>query len=135
MTEKELESLRIDFMLDQTKVKIEEAYSLLKIASKLRDEDTSLNVYELYKHPDVREKLFTQVTEACYLILEITPTMKQKENFQAYLEEQFVKVLKKTIASTDIDALHSLMNSLGVKQQHTPQFIRDVVASGLLSRK
>ncbi|GAB6746089.1 hypothetical protein BOVMAS37_10470 [Streptococcus uberis] len=135
MTEKELESLRIDFMLDQTKVKIEEAYSLLKIASKLRDEDTSLNVYELYKHPDVREKLFTQVTEACYLILEITPTMKQKENFQAYLEEQFVKVLKKTIASTDIDALHSLMNSLGVKQQHPPQFIRDVVASGLLSRK
>lgn len=135
MTEKELESLRIDFMLDQTKVKIEEAYSLLKIASKLRDEDTSLNVYELYKHPDVREKLFTQVTEACYLILEITPTMKQKENFQAYLEEQFVKVLKKTIASTDIDALHSLMSSLGVKQQHTPQFIRDVVASGLLSRK
>lgn len=76
ITLEEFENLRTEFMLDQSKVKIEETYQLLDIAAKLRDEDISLNVYELYKHPEVREKLFAKITEASYLMIEITPTRK-----------------------------------------------------------
>lgn len=54
----ELEQHRLNYMAGDTPVEPSDIPKLLEIARKLQAEDTSLNIYELYKHPGVRAKLF-----------------------------------------------------------------------------
>lgn len=51
----ELEQCRQEFMADDTPVKNGDIPQLITIAKKLHEGDTSLNVYELYKHPEAEE--------------------------------------------------------------------------------
>lgn len=134
LTLEELKKIREDFMDDKTSVSYDEIPKLFEIAEKLQNEDDSLNVFELYKFPKARKKLFEHVTEACYLTLGKIPPQSQEENFQNYLEEQFQKILRKIINSTDFNALYHLKNELGVPDEHLPQFIRDFTVSGLLRK-
>ena len=60
----ELEQHRLNYMADDTSIEPSDIPKLLEIVRKLQAEDTSLNIYELYKHPEARAKLFSQIPEA-----------------------------------------------------------------------
>ena len=106
----------------------------MEIAKKLRAEDTSLNIYELYKHPEARAKLFSQITEACYTALNATPTQAQRLAFCDYLEQQYENTLKKMIVSTDKQALGELLDLVELPAEIESQFIRDMAVSGILAK-
>lgn len=136
--EKELEELnqhRANYMADDTPVEAGDIPKLLVIAKKLQEEDTSLNIYELYKHPEARAKLFSQVAEACYMTSNVTPTQAQRLVFCDYLEQQYETILKKVIASTDKQALGELLDLLELPADTEKQFIRDIAVSGLLAMR
>ncbi|MDG7265086.1 hypothetical protein OK625_11295, partial [Streptococcus pneumoniae] len=59
----DIEQARKNYMADYTPVDLTDAHKLLELAEKLQNEDISINTYELYKHPEAREKLFWQVAE------------------------------------------------------------------------
>lgn len=65
----ELEQHRLNYMADDTPIEPSNIPKLMEIAEKLQAEDTSLNIYELYKHPEARAKLFSQITEALIIWL------------------------------------------------------------------
>ena len=60
----ELEQHRLNYMADDTSIEPSDIPKLLEIVRKLQADDTSLNIYELYKHPEARAKLFSQIPEA-----------------------------------------------------------------------
>ena len=60
----ELEQHRLNYMADDTSIEPSDIPKLLEIVRKIQAEDTSLNIYELYKHPEARAKLFSQIPEA-----------------------------------------------------------------------
>ena len=130
----ELEQHRLNYMADDTPVEPSDIPKLLEIANKLREEDTSLNIYELYKHPEARAKLFSQITEACYMALNVTPTQNKRLIFCNYLEQQYQAILKKVIDSTDKQALVELLDLLELPAEVEKQFIKDMAVGGLLSQ-
>lgn len=126
---------RVDFMNDDTPLTAEDIPKLLEIGSKLREADTSLNVYELYKHPEARSRLFAQITEACYMALGKAPTQAQRLKFGEYLEGQFKITVQKLISQTDTQALAELVEFLELDKNQREQFAKDIAVSGLLSRE
>ena len=138
---KELNRKRDDFMADATPVCLADTPKLIELGEKLRTEDTSINAYELYKHPEARAKLFAQIAEACFLLIAdsspvpVQPTQAQRIHFCEYLEEQFQNIIKKLIAGTDKQALEFLLEALQLPKEEQGQFIRAVVVSGLLSEE
>lgn len=130
----ELEQCRQDFMADDTSIDDMDILHLMGIAKKLHEGDTSLNVYELYKHPETRAKIFSQIAEACYRTLDLTATQEQRLAICDYLEQRFNAILKKMISRTDKEALGQLLDALGLPLEQEKQFIRDMAASGLLSK-
>ncbi|MDG8828940.1 hypothetical protein OLC90_10300, partial [Streptococcus pneumoniae] len=79
----DIEQARKNYMADYTPVDLTDAHKLLELAEKLQNEDISINTYELYKHPEAREKLFWQIAEATYMLLEpqlFTPNLKTIQN-------------------------------------------------------
>ncbi|KXT66830.1 hypothetical protein [Streptococcus sp. DD04] len=143
-TDHELEELnrkRDDFMADATPVCLADTPKLIELGEKLRTEDTSINAYELYKHPEARAKLFAQIVEACFLLIAysspvpVQPTQAQRIHFCEYLEGQFQNIIKKLIVSTDKQAMEYLLEALQLPKEKQAQFVRDVVVSGLLSEK
>ncbi|MFV8211843.1 hypothetical protein ACMZ62_06865 [Streptococcus pluranimalium] len=81
----DIDDKRAIYMADDTLVSETDLQKLMVIAEKLRNEDTSLNLYELKKHPEARAKLFRNITEACYMALELNPTEAHKLNSIKYL--------------------------------------------------
>lgn len=133
----ELENMdrqRAIYMADDTPVTDADIPKLLEIGAKLRATDTSLNVYELYKHPEARAKLFAQITEACYMALGKTPTQAQRLIFGEYLEGQFKTTMQKLINQTDTQALGELIEVLELDGAQREQFAKDMAVSGLLAR-
>ncbi|MGT2916081.1 hypothetical protein I6J14_05785 [Streptococcus dysgalactiae] len=130
----ELEKHRLNYMADDTPIEPSDIPKLMEIAQKLQAEDTSLNIYELYKHPEARAKLFSQIAEAYYMALNATPTQAQRLAFCDYLEQQYKTILKKMIASTDKQALGELLDLLELPEETEKQFIRDMAVSGILAK-
>lgn len=136
----ELEQRRLNYMADDTPVEVGDIPRLLEIGNMLRNEDTNINAYELYKHPEARAKLFSQIAEACFMMVITTPTpveptQAQRLNFCEYLEGQFQKIIKKLISSTDKQALGELLDVLKLPAETENQFIRDMAVSGLLAKE
>ena len=128
----ELEQHRLNYMADDTPIEPSNIPKLMEIAEKLQAEDTSLNIYELYKHPEARAKLFSQITEACYMALNATPTQAQRLAFCDYLEQQYENTLKN-------DCQHRQTGTRWVTRLELPaeresQFIRDMAVSGILAK-
>lgn len=102
----ELNRKRDDFMADATPVELVDTPKLIELGEKLRTEDTSINAYELYRHPEARAKLFAQIAEACFLLIAdsspvpVHPKQAQRIHFCEYLEGQFQNIIKKLIAGT-----------------------------------
>ena len=131
----ELEKRRLNYMADNTPINHSNIPKLMKIAEKLKEEDTSLNIYVLYKHPEVRIKLFSQIIDACYMTLKLSPTQAQRLALYNYLEQQYESILKKIIANTDKQAMGDLLNALKLPTEIESQVIRDMAVSGLLDKE
>ena len=132
-----IDDKRAIYMADDTPVSETDLQKLMVIAEKLRNEDTSLNLYELKKHPEARAKLFRQVAEACYMALELNPTEAQKMNFIEYLEKQFVNTLAKQAYQTDLKGLNQFLSI--AKQENKDidikAFASDLIATGLFEKE
>lgn len=132
-----IDDKRAIYMADDTPVSEEDFPKLLEIAEKLRNEDTSLNLYELKKHPEARAKLFRQVAEACYMALELNPTEAHKLNFIDYLEKQFVNTLAKQAYQIDLKGLNQFLKL--AKQENKDIDIKalasDLITTGLFEKE
>lgn len=56
--EKELEmvnQIRAEFMANTEPLSLSMAYKYVEMVKRFQDEDTTLNIYELYKHPEARD--------------------------------------------------------------------------------
>ena len=126
-------------MADTTPIELVDMPKLIELGQKLQTEDTSINAYELYKHPEARVKLFAQIAEAYFLLIAdsapipVQSTQAQRIHFCEYLERKFLNIIKKLIAGTDKQALESLLEALQLPKEKQKQFIHDVVVSGLLN--
>ncbi|WP_257638808.1 hypothetical protein [Streptococcus agalactiae] len=124
-------------MADNTPVSEADLPKLFEIAEKLRNEDTSLNLYELKKNPEARAKLFRHIAEACYMALELNPTETQKMNFIEYLEKQFINTLAKQAYQTDLKGLNRFLSI--AKQENKgidlKAFASDLIATGLFEKE
>lgn len=130
----ELEQKRVAFMADNSPVTMAEAWKLMEIANKLKEQDTSLNVYELYKHPEARSKLFRHIAGACYMVLGLTATQEQISGFCDYLEDRFKELAKIVVSGTDKEALGSLLDCLELDEDTEKRLAKDIAVSGLLSK-
>lgn len=133
----DIDNKRAIYMADDTPVNEADLQKLMVIAEKLRNEDTSLNLYELKKHPEARAKLFRHITEACYMALELNPTEAQKMNFINYLEKQFINTLAKQASQTDLKGLNRFLKL--AKQENKDVDIKtlasDLIATGLITKE
>lgn len=132
-----IDDKRAIYMADNTPVSEEDFPKLLEIAEKLRNEDTSLNLYELKKHPEARAKLFRHIAEACYMALELNPTEAHKLNFIDYLEKQFINTLAKQAYQTDLKGLNQFLKL--AKRENKDIDIKalasDLIATGLMTKE
>lgn len=142
MTDKEIDitefnKRRQDYMADDTPIELGDVPKLLEIANKLREEDTSLNLYELQKHPDVRAKLFEQITDACYMMLEVEPTDSQRLVLYNYLESQFIKTLGKQASRTNLNQLNQFLNIVKKERKDVDlrELAMDLVNIGLFEEE
>lgn len=133
----DIDDKRAIYMADDTPVSETDLQKLMVIAEKLRNEDTSLNLYELKKHPESRAKLFRHIAEACYMALELNPTEAHKLNFIEYLEKQFINTLAKQAYRTDLKGLNEFLKL--AKQENMDIDIKalasDLIATGLFEKE
>lgn len=133
----DIDDKRAIYMADHTPVSETDLQKLMVIAEKLRNEDTSLNLYELKKHPEARAKLFRHIAEACYMALELNPTEAHKLNFIEYLEKQFINTLAKQAYRTDLKGLNQFLKL--AKQENKDidikTFASDLIATGLFEKE
>lgn len=133
----DIDDKRAIYMADDTPVRETDLQKLMVIAEKLRNEDTSLNLYELKKHPESRAKLFRHIAEACYMTLDLIPTEAHKQNFIDYLEKQFINTLAKQADRTDLKGLNQFLKL--AKQENKDIDIKalasDLIATGLFEKE
>lgn len=133
----DIDDKRAIYMADDTPVSETDLQKLMVIAEKLRNEDTSLNLYELKKHPEARAKLFRHIAEGCYMALELNPTEAHKLNFVDYLEKQFINTLAKQAYQTDLKGLNQFLKL--AKQENKDIDIKalasDLIATGLFEKE
>lgn len=129
----EMDSLKENYMADKTLVTLEDIPSLLNVARKLRNRDQTLNVYLLYKFPEARAKLFSQITEACNILAGELTEQKDREVFIDYLEKCYMSILNENLKHTDKQALCSLLDTLNLPKDIEEQFIKGVGVSGLIT--
>ncbi|MGQ7388121.1 hypothetical protein ACTGWD_00615 [Streptococcus suis] len=139
--EKELEELnqqRAEFMtMDFEELNEADYINFLTIGSRIFTEDTTLNVYELYKHPDTRAKCFATIAKIAYHVNNMFQTTDRMTAMIDSLEQHFQNTVKKLAQQTDSDKLAELLLEIkkdnpNMTAEQESQFIRDVAVSGLL---
>ncbi|MDG4515619.1 hypothetical protein [Streptococcus suis] len=139
--EKELEELnqqRAEFMtMDFEELNEADYINFLTIGSRIFTEDTTLNVYELYKHPDTRAKCFATIAKIAYHVNNMFQTTDRMTAMIDSLEQHFQNTVKKLVQQTDSDKLAELLLEIkkdnpNMTAEQESQFIRDVAVSGLL---
>ncbi|HEM6215106.1 TPA: hypothetical protein U2D29_000336 [Streptococcus suis] len=141
--DKELEELnhqRADFMaMDFKELNNADYINFLTIGNRIFSEDATLNVYELYKHPDTRAKCFATIAKIAYHVNNMFQTEERMRTMIDSLELHFQNMVKKLVHQTDSDKLAELL--LEIKKDNPnmtagqeSQFIRDIAVSGLLAK-
>ncbi|HFI0036843.1 TPA: hypothetical protein ACGOTT_001804 [Streptococcus suis] len=139
--EKELEELnqhRAEFMtMDFEELNEADYVNFLTIGNRIFAEDTTLNVYELYKHPDTRAKFFATIAKIAYRVNNMFQTADRMEAMIDSLELHFQNTVKKLTLQTDRDKLAELLLEIkkdnpNMTAEQESQFIRDIAVSGLL---
>ncbi|HFI0902835.1 hypothetical protein ACS6X4_08445 [Streptococcus suis] len=142
--EKELEELnqqRADFMaMDFEELNNADYINFLEIGNRIVAEDVTLNVYELYKHPDTRAKFFATIAKIAYHVNNMFQTADRMEAMIDSLEQHFQNTIKKLVYQTDSDKLAELLlevkkDNPNMTAEQESQFIRDVAVSGLLAKE
>ncbi|CYW89174.1 TPA: hypothetical protein TZ702_001500 [Streptococcus suis] len=142
--EKELEELnqkRAEFMsMDFKELNNADYINFLTIGNRIFSEDTTLNVYELYKHPDTRAKLFATIAKIAYHVNNMFQTADRMEAMINNLEHHFQNTVKKLVHQTDSDKLAELLLEIkkenpNMTAEQESQFIRDIAVSGLLAEE
>ncbi|MEQ5772483.1 hypothetical protein QQY70_02850 [Streptococcus suis] len=142
--EKELEELnqqRAEFMtMDFEELNETDYINFLTIGSRIFAEDTTLNVYELYKHPDTRAKCFATIAKIAYHVNNMFQTADRMEAMIDSLEQHFQNTVKKLVHQTDSDKLAELLLEIkkdnpNITVEQESHFIRDVAVSGLLAKE
>lgn len=121
--EKELEELnqhRAKFMtMDFKELNNADYINFLEIGNRIIAEDVTLNVYELYKHPDTRAKFFATIAKIAYHVNNMFQTTDRMEAM--------------------IDSLELLLeikkDNPNMTAEQESQFIRDMAVSGLLAKE
>ncbi|HEL1629484.1 TPA: hypothetical protein TXL51_000950 [Streptococcus suis] len=140
--EKELEELnqyRADFMsMDFKELNNADYINFLNIGNRIFSEDTTLNVYELYKHPDTRAKCFATIAKIAYHVNNMFQTEERMRTMIDSLELHFQNMVKKLVHQTDSDKLAELLLEIkkdnpNMTAEQESQFIRDIAVSGLLA--
>ncbi|HEM3702300.1 TPA: hypothetical protein U1D11_000773 [Streptococcus suis] len=139
--EKELEELnqqRAEFMaMDFEELNKADYINFLTIGSRIFAEDTTLNVYELYKHPDTRAKCFATIAKIAYHVNNMFQTTDRMTAMIDSLEQHFQNIVRKLALQTNSDKLAELLLEIkkdnpDMTAEQESQFIRDVAVSGLL---
>ncbi|HEM4420946.1 TPA: hypothetical protein U1Y70_002116 [Streptococcus suis] len=140
--EKELEELnqhRADFMtMDFKELNNADYINFLNIGNRIFSEDTTLNVYEPYKHPDTRAKCFATIAKIAYHVNNMFQTEERMRTMIDSLELHFQNMVKKLVHQTDSDKLAELLLEIkkdnpNMTAEQESQFIRDIAVSGLLA--
>ena len=141
--EKELEELnqhRAEFMtMDFKELNNVDYINFLEIGNRIIAEDVTLNVYELYKHPDTRAKFFATIAKIAYHVNNMFQTADRMEAMIHSLELHFKNTVMKLTLQTDSDKLARLLLEIkkdnpNMTAEQESQFIRDVAVSGLLAK-
>lgn len=141
--EKELEELnqhRAEFMtMDFKELNNADYINFLEIGNRIIAEDVTLNVYELYKHPDTRAKFFATIAKIAYHVNNMFQTADRMKAMIHSLELHFKNTVMKLTLQTDSDKLARLLLEIkkdnpNMTAEQESQFIRDVVVSGLLAK-
>ncbi|CYT73658.1 TPA: hypothetical protein U1698_000982 [Streptococcus suis] len=141
--EKELEELnqqRAEFMsMDFKELNNADYINFLTIGNRIFSEDTALNVYELYKHPDTRAKCFATIAKIAYHVNNMFQTEERMRTMIDSLELHFQNMVKKLGHQTDSDKLAELLLEIkkdnpNMTAEQESQFIRDIAVSGLLGK-
>lgn len=142
--EKELEELnqhRAEFMtIDFKELNNADYINFLEIGNRIIAEDVTLNVYELYKHPDTRAKFFATIAKIAYHVNNMFQTADRMEAMIHSLELHFKNTVMKLTLQTDSDKLARLLLEIkkdnpNMTAEQESQFIRDVAVSGLLAKE
>lgn len=142
--EKELEELnqhRAEFMtMDFKELNNADYINFLEIGNRIIDEDVTLNVYELYKHPDTRAKFFATIAKIAYHVNNMFQTTDRMEAVIDSLELHFQNTVKKLTLQTNSDKLAELLLEIkkdnpNMTAEQEIQFIRDIAVSGLLAKE
>ncbi|MDW8751897.1 hypothetical protein Q7W34_10805 [Streptococcus suis] len=142
--EKELEELnqqRAEFMtMDFKELNNADYINFLEIGNRIVAEDVTLNVYELYKHPDTRAKCFATIAKIAYHVNNMFQTTDRMTAMIDSLEQHFLNTIKKLVHQTDSDKLAELLLEIkkdnpDMTAEQESQFIRDVAVSGLLTQQ
>ncbi|HEM5309942.1 TPA: hypothetical protein U1383_000648 [Streptococcus suis] len=142
--EKELEELnqqRADFMtMDFEELNTTDYINFLEIENRIIAKDVTLNVYELYKHPDTRAKCFATIAKIAYHVNNMFQTTDRMEAMIDSLELHFQNTVKKITLQTDSDKLAELLLEIkkdnpNMTAEQESQFIRDMAVSGLLAKE
>ncbi|MBS8066097.1 hypothetical protein [Streptococcus suis] len=141
--DKELEELnqkRAEFMsMDFKELNNADYINFLNIGNRIFSEDTTLNVYELYKHPDTRAKFFATIAKIAYHVNTMFQTEERMRTMIDSLELHFQNMVKKLVHQTDSDKLTELLLEIkkdnpNMTAEQESQFIRDIAVSGLLGK-
>ncbi|HFI0626037.1 TPA: hypothetical protein ACGO2E_001230 [Streptococcus suis] len=142
--EKELEELnqhRAEFMtMDFKELNNADYINFLEVGNRIIDEDVTLNVYELYKHPDTRAKFFATIAKIAYHVNNMFQTTDRMEAVIDSLELHFQNTVKKLTLQTNSDKLAELLLEIkkdnpNMTAEQEIQFIRDIAVSGLLAKE
>lgn len=142
--EKELEELnqhRAEFMtMDFKELNNADYINFLEIGNRIIAEDVTLNVYELYKHPDTRAKFFATIAKIAYHVNNMFQTADRIEAMIDSLELHFQNTVKKLTLQTNSDKLAELLLEIkkdnpNMTAEQESQFIRDMAVSGLLAKE
>ncbi|HEM3632228.1 TPA: hypothetical protein U1C38_000008 [Streptococcus suis] len=135
----EVDQRRADFMaMDFEELNEADYINFLTIGNRIFAEDTTLNVYELYKHPDTRAKFFATIAKIAYHVNNMFQTADRMEAMIDSLEQHFQNMIKKMALYTDSDKLAELLLEIkkdnpNMTAEQESQFIRDMAVSGLLA--
>ena len=137
----ELNQHRAKFMtMDFKELNNADYINFLEIGNRIIAEDVTLNVYELYKHPDTRAKFFATIAKIAYHVNNMFQTTDRMEAMIDSLELHFQNTVKKLTLQTNSDKLAELLLEIkkdnpNMTAEQESQFIRDVEVSGLLAKE
>lgn len=123
------------FMADRTALNPTDRLELLEIAKKLKDGDTSLNAYVLYKNSEARDRLFSQIADACSIKTGRTLNPIQRLKFINQLEESYKNILIKNLQRSDKQNLRNLIEYIGLPKDLEERMIKDDELSSFFRKK